>query len=34
LLQLFDISTLYSKINMVDLRVGMKVLIYRVFGWM
>jgi hypothetical protein len=34
LLQSFDFSTLYTKIDLMDLKACMKVLINKVFHWM
>jgi hypothetical protein len=34
LLQSFDFSTLYTKIDLVDLKTCMRVLINKVFNWM
>ncbi len=34
LLQSFDFSTLYAKIDLIDLKAHLKVLINRVFHWM
>jgi hypothetical protein len=34
LLQSFDFSTLYTKIDLVDLKACMRVLINIVFNWM
>jgi hypothetical protein len=34
LLQSFDFSTLYTKIDLVDLKAHMRVLINKVFNWM
>jgi hypothetical protein len=34
LLQSFDFSTLYTKIDLVDLKAHMRVLINTVFNWM
>jgi len=34
LLQSFDFSTLYTKIDLVDLKARMRVLINKVFNWM
>jgi hypothetical protein len=34
LLQPFDFSTLYSKIDLMDLKPHMRVLIIKVFNWM
>jgi hypothetical protein len=34
LLQSFDFSTLYTKIDLMDLKARMRVLINKVFNWM